>query len=90
MIQPSDLDLHEGRNLLCISGLNHQSIMLGKVFKLLIKENAGLDEQTEVAKSIPSPYEEATNCFFLTEISKPSNANILDSSIQYSKDQCCH
>jgi hypothetical protein len=37
-------------------------LCLGRSFKLLIKENAGLDEQTDVAKSlIPSTLEEETS-----------------------------
>jgi hypothetical protein len=74
MIQLSELDFHDVVNLFPRQDLREsvfqdsviKVLCLGRSFKLLIKENAGLDEQTDVAKSlIPSTFEEETS--FLDE-----------------------
>ena len=74
MIQLSELDFHDVVNLFPRQDLREsvfqdsviKVICLGCSFKLLIKENAGLDELTDVAKSlIPSIFEEETS--FLDE-----------------------
>jgi hypothetical protein len=71
MIQLSEQDFHDVVNLFPRQDLRESVIQdsvikvlcLGRSFKLLIKEKAGLDEKTDVAKSlIPSTFEEAT-CF---------------------------
>jgi hypothetical protein len=74
MIQLSELDFHDVVNLFPRQDL-HESVFqdsvikvlyLGRSFELLIKEKAGLDEQTDVAKSlIPSTFEDETS--FLDE-----------------------
>jgi hypothetical protein len=74
MIQLSELDFHDVVNLFPRQDLREsvfqdsviKVLCLGRSFKLLIKEKAGLDEQTDVAKSlIPSTLEEETS--FLDE-----------------------
>ena len=74
MIQLSELAFHEVANLFPRQDLREsvfqdsviKVLCLGRSFKLLIKEKAGLDEQTDIAKSlIPSTFEEETS--FLDE-----------------------
>ena len=74
MIQLSELDFHDNVNLFPRQDLREsvfqdsviKVLCLGRSFKLLIKEKAGRDEQTDVAKSlIPSTFEEETS--FLDE-----------------------
>jgi hypothetical protein len=74
MIQLSELDFHDVLNLFPRQDLREsvfqdsviKVLYLGRSFKLLIKEKAGLDEQKDVAKSlIPSTFEEETS--FLDE-----------------------
>jgi hypothetical protein len=74
MIQLYELDFHDVVNLVPRQDLREsvfqdsviKVLCLGRFFKLLIKENAGLDELTDVAKSlIPSTFEEETS--FLDE-----------------------
>jgi hypothetical protein len=69
MIQLSELDLHEVGNLFSRQDLRYsvfqdsiiEVLFLGRCFKLLIREKAGLDEHTDVAKSlISSTFEEET------------------------------
>jgi hypothetical protein len=76
MIQLSELDFHDVVNLFPRQDLREsvfqdsviKVLCLGQSFKLLIKENAGLDEQTDVAKSlIPSTFEEETGMSKLKE-----------------------
>jgi hypothetical protein len=74
MIQLSELAFHEIVNLFPHQDLREsvfqdsiiKVLCLGRSFKLLIKEKAGLDEQADIAKSlIPSSFEEETS--FLDE-----------------------
>jgi hypothetical protein len=74
MIQLSELDFHEVVNLFPRQDLREsvfqdsviKVLCMGRSFKLLIKENVGLDEQTYVAKSlIPAIFEGETS--FLDE-----------------------
>jgi hypothetical protein len=74
MIQLSELAFHEVANLFPRQDLREsvfqdsviKVLCLGRSFKLLIQEKAGLDEQTDIAKSlIPSTFEEETS--FLDE-----------------------
>jgi hypothetical protein len=74
MIQLSELDFHDVVNLFPRQDLRElvfqdsviKVLCLGRSFNLLIKENAGLDEQTDVAKClIPSTFEEENS--FLDE-----------------------
>jgi hypothetical protein len=68
MIQLSDLDLHEVENLFPHKDLRDyvfqyaiiKELCLGRCFKLIIKEKAGLDEHIQVANLIPSTLEEET------------------------------
>jgi hypothetical protein len=70
MVQLSDLDFHDVVNLFPRQDLREsvfqdsviKVLCLVRSFKLIIKEKAGLDEQTDVAKSlIPSTFEEETS-----------------------------
>jgi hypothetical protein len=70
MIQLSEQDFHDVVNLFPRQDLREsvfqdsviKALCLGRSFKLLIKEKAGLDEQTDIAKSlIPSTFEEETS-----------------------------
>jgi hypothetical protein len=74
MIQLSEQDFHDIVNLFPRQDLREsifqdsviKVLCLGRSFKLLIKEKAGLDEHTDIAKSlIPSTFEEETS--FLDE-----------------------
>jgi hypothetical protein len=70
MIQLSELDFHDVVSLIPRQDLRElvfqdsviKVLCLGRSFKLLIKEKAGLNEQTGVVKSlIPSTFEEETS-----------------------------
>jgi hypothetical protein len=74
MILLSELDFHDVVNLFPRQDLREsvfqdsviKMLCLGRSFKLLIKKKAGLDEHTDVAKTlIPSTFEEETS--FLDE-----------------------
>jgi hypothetical protein len=70
MIQLSEIPFHDVVNLFPRQVLREpvfqdsviKVLCLGRSFKLLIKEKAGLDEQTDVAKSlIPFTFEEESS-----------------------------
>jgi hypothetical protein len=72
MIQLFELDFHDVVNLFPLQDLLElvfqnsviKVLCLGQSFALLIKEKAGLDEQTDIAKSlIPFIFEEETSFF---------------------------
>jgi hypothetical protein len=88
MIQLFELAFHEVVNLFPRQDLRESAfqdsvikvLCLGQSFKLLIKEKAGLDEQTDVAKSlISSKFEEETIFLYEDRMSKlKENNHIID------------